>query len=62
MSVVSILEICQYLGVLVYRRSIHFKNRVVISGTANTKANTKNTAPKIESNDVNVMVFVGYID
>jgi len=48
--------------VFLYTRSIQFKNRVVISGTAKTKANTKNTAPKIESIDVNVMVFVGCID
>jgi len=58
MSVVSNMEIGQYFGVLLYTRSIHFKNRVVISGTANTKAKTKNTAPNIESIDVNVMVLV----
>ena len=62
MSVISKMEIGQYFGVLLYTRSIQSRKRFVISGTANTKAKTKNTAPKIESNDVNVMVFVGCID
>ena len=66
MSVVSKMEIGQYFGVLLYTRSIQSRKRFVISGTANTKEKTKirngNTAPKIESIDVNVMVLVGCID